>query len=219
MRRVSTLCLLLLCLLSSTMLTACGVTGAIVGGVVVGTIVGAQAPGNEIEQIYYLGVFDPQEQVDPTVYRLTVRGQSSAISQMKFGSGWVPAPLIDGLNSWGGYEKQKLALQEANKETLAKQNELPNITTGRRLMMFGPEGFREAPANHRLVIVMGSNPEGFFRAIDESLGQIASVQIATDNSAIKSQLLDELQRLQSERKRLNDLAADVKAEMPKSTIQ
>src|SRR6266849_1933566 len=44
--------------------------GAIAGGVVGVTIAGGYSPGNEIEQVYYLGVFDPQEQVPATVYRL-----------------------------------------------------------------------------------------------------------------------------------------------------
>ena len=40
-------------------------------------------------------------------------------------------------------------------------------------MMFGPEGFREAPANHRLVVVMGADPSAFFEAVDQTLGVIA----------------------------------------------
>ena len=47
--------------------------------------------------------------------------------------------------------------------------------SGRRLMMFGPEGFREAPRNHRLVVVMGSSPEKFFSAVDEALGHLDRV--------------------------------------------
>lgn len=50
------------------------------------TLLGARTPANEIEQIYYLGVFDPQEQLEPMVYRVRVHGQASPISGMKFGS-------------------------------------------------------------------------------------------------------------------------------------
>ncbi|MBD3268427.1 hypothetical protein GF373_17305, partial [bacterium] len=66
-------------------------TGQVVGSAAGVTWVGAQAPGNEIQQIYYLGVFDPHEQVPPQVYRITVRGQASAFSGVKYSSGWVHA--------------------------------------------------------------------------------------------------------------------------------
>src|SRR6266850_8359765 len=39
------------------------------------TAAGGRSPGHEIEQVYYLGVFDPQDQVSPAVYRVTVHGQ------------------------------------------------------------------------------------------------------------------------------------------------
>src|SRR5947208_52474 len=68
-------------------------------GVAGATVAGAYSPGHEIEQIYYLGVFDPQEQIPPTIYRITVHGQASVISGTEYASGWVPAQLIDSLNS------------------------------------------------------------------------------------------------------------------------
>src|SRR4051794_16313012 len=70
-------------------------TITLVGGT---TSVLGQSPAQEIQQVYYLGVFDPQEQVPPAVYRITVHGQGSAMSFVRFASGWVPAPLIDSLN-------------------------------------------------------------------------------------------------------------------------
>src|SRR4051794_18904725 len=73
--------------------------GTIVGVAVPVTALLAVTPTNEIEQIYYLGVFDPQEQVPSTIYRIRVHGQSSALSNMRFGSGWVKAALIDSLNT------------------------------------------------------------------------------------------------------------------------
>src|SRR5437879_5604100 len=62
-------------------------------GAVGATVLGAQSPNNEIEVIYYLGVFDPQDQLPPTVYRVRVHGQASFISLTKFASGWVRAEL------------------------------------------------------------------------------------------------------------------------------
>ena len=56
-------------------------TGALVTGGV--TLAGARTPSQDLEQIYYLGVFDPEEQLPPTFYRLTVRGQASAMSRTR----------------------------------------------------------------------------------------------------------------------------------------
>lgn len=132
----------------------------------VGTAFVAGSPAQEIEQIYYLGVFDPQEQVPPTVYRIRVHGQASFISNMRFGSGWVPAGLIDSLGTNIGFNDGSISIDQESSDKLS------SIQTGRRLVLFGPEGFREAPEGHRLVIVMGSSPEEFFNAIDRSLGVV-----------------------------------------------
>lgn len=185
----------------------------------------AHSPTDEIEQIYYLGVFDPQEQVPPTVYRVRVRGQASPISFTRFASGWVKADLIDSLGTSIGFEKGS----ESVKITKTGDDLSASLQTGRRLMLFGPEGFREAPKDHRLVIVMGSNPEGFFRAIDESLGvisqakmeqqgsalnRISQAKVEQQDSALNRLLLEELARLKKERESLDDLVKDVEADMP-----
>ncbi|GMV51336.1 MAG: hypothetical protein NBKEAIPA_03499 [Nitrospirae bacterium] len=105
------------------------------------TAVGTVIPGHDIEQVYYLGSFDPQEQVPPALYRVRVRGQASIISWMRFGSGWVPAELIDSLGSSVEINKTdgKIAFTKVDSDQLAK------LKIGRRLMQFGPEGFREVP--------------------------------------------------------------------------
>ena len=78
----------------------------VAAGVLGTTVLGARTPAQEIEQIYYLGVFDPQEQVPPTVYRVRVHGQASIISNMKFASGWVHANLIDSLGSHIEFDRE-----------------------------------------------------------------------------------------------------------------
>jgi hypothetical protein len=181
----------------------------IVGGVVGGTLVGAQSPGQEIEQVYYLGIFDPQDQLPPAVYRITVHGQASAISGMKFGSGWVPASFIDSLNSNIAFQKESGQLTT----TQGEDKQMATLKTGRRLMMFGPEGFREAPKDFRLVIVMGASPQAFFQAIDTSLGLISQVQKGGVAPAITQQLIQERQSLLSQQQRLATLKAAVDVEM------
>ena len=81
-------------------------------------------------------------------------------------------------------------------------------------MMFGPEGFREAPKDHRLVIVMGSNPEDFFKAIDTSLGVVAEAMEEQQFAAIDRELFDLLARIKSERDALAGIVAKTNAELP-----
>lgn len=140
------------------------------GGIVATTLVLSRSPSHEIEQVYYLGVFDPLEQVPPSFYRITVHGQASAMSSTKFASGWVPAAVIDSLNTRIRFSDESDALEIMTADEATSSS----IKTGRGLILFGPEGFREAPRDHRLVIVMGSNPSAYFDAIDGVLGEIAA---------------------------------------------
>jgi hypothetical protein len=172
-----------------------------------GTALAAHSPTNEIEQIYYLGVFDPQEQVPPTVYRVRVHGQASAISLMRFASGWVPADLIDSLGTTIHFEKAGDAPKIEDTENAG--NALP---TGRKLVLFGPEGFREAPTDHRLVIVMGSSPEKFFKAIDTSLGMISQAKVQQHNTMLRQEMFEALLQLSNERQHLEGLAEDTDAD-------
>lgn len=180
----------LLSMLASGLLSGCATptqtAGLAMGGV---TLFGARTPAQELEQIYYVGVFDPEEQIPPTVYRLTVRGQASAFSQTRFASGWVPAGVIDSLNGRVGLEAT------GNGEVqFAQTNSAYNaqLKTGRRLMMFGPEGFREAPADHRLVLVMGADPRKFFEMMDGAAASISGVAVERGNAALEKQLLEAL---------------------------
>lgn len=183
-----------------------GLAGALAGcdacGIVAGTVgvtaAGARAPAHEMEQIYYLGVFDPQEQVPPTVYRITVRGQASFISAMRFASGWVPAKLIDSLNT--DITLDPTAEEDALTITKGEKGTLSQLQTGRRLILFGPEGFREAPKDHRLVIVMGSSPEEYFKAIDQVLGALDPAKRSAGR--MKQLLFDEFKRMDLEKARL-----------------
>lgn len=164
-------------------------------GAAITTAVGAVIPGHDIEQVYYLGSFDPQEQVPPALYRVRVRGQASIISWMRFGSGWVPAELIDSLGSSVEINKAdgKIEFTKAGSDQLSK------LKIGRRLMQFGPEGFREVPKEHRLVIVMGSNPEKFFAAMDEALGAESQAKVDQDNGALNRLLFEAMTTVKAEK--------------------
>ena len=187
--------------------------------------------------MYYLGVFDPQEQLPETVYRLTIHGQASAISGMKFGSGWVHADLIDSLNSRAAFDDSgritiTRSVPKKNEgdntngddsgvvETVtvskSRDSEFPSLETGRRLMLFGPEGFREAPKNHRLVVVMGSNPEAFFNAIDQSLGIVSEVFREQRNTGLAQKIFKAMIKIKDERQALTQLTVDIAKDMPET---
>ncbi|MHC4084631.1 MAG: hypothetical protein ACYSWZ_01405 [Planctomycetota bacterium] len=188
--------------------SGCTTTSDTIAAGIGGTALLAHSPNNEIEQIYYLGVFDPQEQVPPTIYRVRVHGQASPISFTRFSSGWVPADVIDSLGTSVHFEKAggALTIQDAKK----LNNSLPK---GRKMVLFGPEGFRPAPKDHRLVIVMGSNPEGFFKAIDESLGMVSEVKVQQHNMKLQQDVFNSLLQISNERQRLYELAKDIDADL------
>ena len=68
----------LLALLVAPVIAGCS-DEAFIGGTLGLTLVGAVTPSHEIQQIYYLGAFDPQGQVPPTVYRIRVHGKRFAM--------------------------------------------------------------------------------------------------------------------------------------------
>lgn len=159
----------LLATFACAVLSSCGSAEKSLYAIAGGVLTGAATPGAEIEQIYYLGVFDPIEQLPETIYRVRVRGQASILSTTRFASGWVPAPLIDSLSSNVRFTSANGTDVTISRPDSDLQSRLP---VGRRMVLFGPEGFREAPTDHRLVIVMGSDPDEFFEGMDQAIGAI-----------------------------------------------
>lgn len=178
-------------------------------GAGIATAVGAVIPGHDIEQVYYIGAFDPHEQVPPALFRVRVRGQASIISWMRFGSGWVPADLIDSLGSSVEVNKTTGRIEF----TRADAKDLSTLNVARRLIQFGPEGFREVPKNHRLVVVMGASPENFFKAIDSAVGVVNNAAADQENNSLKQELLQALTTVQSERELLDGAAHDLQVDL------
>lgn len=168
------------------------------------TVVLGHTPTTNIGQTYYLGVFDPREQLPPTIYRIRVQGQASALSTTAFASGWLRAELVDSLTGQISLDKNQVRTSEdvANRVTPEEDKGALN----RRLVMFGPEGFREAPRNHRLVVVMGSNPEKFFTSVDRALGVVASVtQPQSLQADVPRELWADAARMREERRAMQTM--------------
>ena len=168
----------ILLVITGLTLTGCKTTEQVITGAAALAI----APSNEIEQIFYLGVFDPQEQIPQTIYRIRIHGQASALNSMKFGSGWVKSELVDSLTSQKQIVAQAKSLQG---DGSAVFNEMLDSSVQRKLIALGPEGFRISPKDHRLVVVMGASPDAFFSAVDNVAGQKARMQ----NTAISQELV------------------------------
>ncbi len=145
---------------------ALGLAGATAGG--------ARTPSHEIEQTYYLGVFDPQSQVEPTVYRVRLHGQASFLNAVQFASGWLPSIAVDSIGTRIAMDKET-GLLKVERDSENGEDAPAAFQTSRRLVVFGPEGFREAPADQRLVVAMGANPDAFFQQAKEALQVVAAV--------------------------------------------
>lgn len=144
-------------------------------GIVAAALVGACVSPfpHKISQLYYLGVFDPDGQVPPSLYRLKVVGVAPGFSDVNYAAGWVPAPFVDSLGGVLSFDSDAGSLSFDQGDGPAGSVQLQ---TGKRLMLFGPEGFREAPADHRLAIVMASDPSEFFEAIDTAVGELSAAK-------------------------------------------
>jgi hypothetical protein len=127
---------------------------------------------------------------------------------MRFASGWAPANLVDSLNTNLSFNEQGMVPCSDEEEA-----SLSKIKTGRRLILFGPEGYREAPRNHRLVLVMSSSPQSYFSALGETLGTIADVQVKQLDSKLHREVLDSLKEVRDEQKRLEILKDDARTEV------
>jgi hypothetical protein len=172
--------------------------GATIGGLMV-------TPSTDLEQTYYLGSFDPREQLPPTIYRIRVRGQSSFLNLTRFASSWVPAAVVDSLTGAANIDlspngKGTVEVLKPSDDTRASLD-----GAGRRLMLFGPEGFRKAPEGYRLVIIMGSSPEQVEEAFSSALGTVAAARFGRSGAALDQELFSLLLDLGQEREQLKAL--------------
>jgi hypothetical protein len=190
------------CLVAAATLTGCGSLTVAqnnqLAGLAAVTAL-SMTPNADLEQTYYLGSFDPQGQVPPAVYRIRVRGQSSILSRVRFASSWVPAEIVDALTGSISINSKDGTID------VKKDGGVDGIANGRGLVMFGPEGFREAPRNHRLVIVMGTSPETVEQAFASALGTVARVRSGESTAGLDRGIIDLLAGLGDEKQRLRSI--------------
>lgn len=187
-------------------------------GVTALTAYGAQTPVHEVQQTYYLGVFDPQSQVDPTVYRVRLHGQASAINTVNFRSGWLPSMAVDSLGTTVKWDETSGQIKIVPRDQDGGASGA-GFKTGRRLVAFGPEGFRESPGNERLVVYMGSSPEEYFNAVNEAFSTVASAtqptQADPDTTKFNQDIIGILNQVSVERQHLDALNLERTVALPK----
>jgi hypothetical protein len=168
-----------------------------------GLVTASLTPSFDLEQTYYLGSFDPAGQLPPTLYRIRVRGQSSMLNNTKFASSWVPAEVVDALTGSAKLDVKSGSLRiERDTDTSFNVND-----SGRRLMQFGPEGFRSAPKGHRLVILMGSSPDKVEQAFSTALGTVALAASGATGSTVDREALKALLDMGRDKAQLRSILA------------
>lgn len=200
-------------------IAGCATTAQNVGlGLGAATVAGSRSASSELQQTYYLGSFDTYGQIPPQVYRIRVHGQASLLGFTKFASGWVPAQLADSLGGGINFKDNTAETQLTSADSSqAAAITSSRLITGRRLILFGPEGFREAPANYRLVIVMGSDPSAYFDGVSNALGGLAQANYDKNNQALDRMLFESLVTLHGEDQQLRELSQEVNIELPVNT--
>jgi len=63
------------------------------------------------------------------------------------------------------------------------------LQAGRRLVLFGPEGFREAPRDQRLVIIMGTDPSKYFAAVNKVLSKTTTNSTTQPDPNLSAKIL------------------------------
>lgn len=163
---------------------------------------GTKLPSAEVYQVYYLGVYDPINQIPPTFYRITVRGQASFFSDMKFASGWLPAEAVDSLT-------QGVTFKQETQSPYAEASNGGEKTTSvrRKFVLMGPEGVRENPDEHRLAIIMGASPKNFLAAVDSAMGEVLQVNKMEKDTEFRKKLTTTLIQLAKNRNELSKLCS------------
>lgn len=148
---------------------------------ILGPLLLGACASQDFQQTYYLGVYDPNEDVTQQLYRVKVSGDTPWYSTVKYASGWAPAETIDALT--GAVEQRRDGIR------IGAQGPEVRLPPGRSLVLYGPEGFRIVPQDHRLVLVMSSDPSEFFKQVQ----LIAGAKVEADISGEREMLLELLQ--------------------------
>ena len=143
-----------------------------------------------VETQHYIGVFDPQQQAIQELYRVRINGTAPVYSDVKYASGWVPAEYADLLT-------RRIRHDQSGSIEITGSGNVSPVRATRQFFEVGPLGIASEPENDRFVIVMGSNPDYFFKKIallasnsDEEYSSSAEVlkRLSADRLLVRKQL-------------------------------
>ena len=72
------------------------------------------------------------------------------------------------------------------------------------------------PKEHRLVIVMGSDPENFFAAMDEALGAVSQAKVDQGNNVLNRVLFEAMATVRAEKQLVEAQLEAAKEQFPVS---
>ena len=149
-------------------------------GVVAVLLLLAGCAATRLNEYYYHGTYDPEAQLPQEVYRYRVNGFAGNFSSLKFASGWLPKDMVDPLDTQLKFDKDdKIGTTSNTKGT---------FDSFRPLYIFGPEGFRKAPQDHRFCIVMSQNPEKIFQMAAKFSGRKSEQQLKNEQTVVNGLL-------------------------------
>lgn len=119
-------------------------------------------------EYYYLGIYDAQEQLPQEMYRFRLAGYGNPFTKVKFASGWLPAAMVDPIDSDLSFGSND---GKVSYSSTAGDGARSTFKSFRPFYIFGPEGFRKAPQDHRLCIIMSANPEKIFQMAERFAGR------------------------------------------------
>ena len=77
----------------------------------------------------------------------------------------------------------------------------------------------EAPEGHRLVLVMGANPDGFFEGMDAAIGAVVEAGVDGRNLELTKLLLEASVALRGDQARVKAVRTDLESRLHKEAKQ
>jgi hypothetical protein len=157
-----------------------------------------------VKETFYVGRFDPLTQLPEELYRFRLKGSSGCLSSVRFASGWLPAEMVDPLDT-------QLTISPKGKVGVdaGDENNKAHVEAYRTMRLFGPEGFVEVPKDFRLCVIMGSDPGEFFRMSTALLSAKDTSSLlgagAEEMSLARKKGIDELARIEAELEKVENV--------------
>jgi hypothetical protein len=145
----------------------------------------AACRSTEVTTTQYLAVFDPQQQVTQELYRVRIHGEAAWYSDTDFATGWVPSGVADLVeNSFSPVRNENGGTGVSYSKSPDGKPPEPITRASRQFYEVGPAGVSTSPQDHRFVVVMGANPDQFFK----KMGLLTTMGKDPDGASLNGRL-------------------------------